>query len=156
MATSSKRRKTSKSKSLIRKVKSGGQNTLLTVAGFGLAHEVSKYAGKLLNPAGNGTTSGVLSNAKSYTVPGALILLGIFAPELSSKYAKYLRPIGGGMAAYGGATALKQATGMSVLSGTPSLGMLHRYSEPHPIAMLNSSRFSEHTHGLTKTRRVAL
>jgi len=155
MATSSKRRKTSKSKSLIRKVKSGGQNTLLTVVGFGLAHEASKYAGNLLNPA-SGATAGVLSNAKNYTIPGALVLLGIFAPEMSSKYAKYLRPIGGGMAAYGGATALKQATGMSVLSGTPSLGMLHRYTEPHPMAMLNNSRFPELSQGLTSIRRVAL
>jgi len=156
MATSSKRRKTSKSKSLIRKVKSGGQNTLLTVVGFGLAHEASKYAGKLLNTADGGTTAGVLSSVKDYTIPGALVLLGIFAPEASSKYAKYLRPIGGGMAAYGGATALKQATGMSVLSGAPSLGMIHHYSEPHPVAMLNSYRFSELSNGLTPTRRVAL
>lgn len=156
MATSSKRRRTSQSKSLIRKVKSGGQNTLLTVVGFGLAHEASKYAGKLLNPVDGGATAGILSNAKSYTIPGALVLLGIFAPEASSKYAKYLRPIGGGMAAYGGATALKQATGMSVLSGAPSLGMLNYYSEPHPVAMLNNSRIPQLSRGFTSTSRVAL
>jgi hypothetical protein len=132
MATTKSRRETSRyEKSIVKKARKGGEETLLMVFGLAAAHHLNKMANKFLNPvaAANVATSGLPENVTKYATSGALVLLGIFAPELSGKYSKYLRPFGSGMAAYGGATAIKEATGASVLSG--QLGMLKHYREPN-------------------------
>jgi len=141
MATTKSRRTPSRSKSLVKKAKKGGEDTILMVFGLAAAHQLNKLAAKFLNPvASDAGTSGLPASVTKYATSGALVLLGVFAPELSGKYAKYLRPFGSGMAAYGGATAIKEATGASVLSG--QLGMLKHYREPHGFML--QERFPEY------------
>ncbi len=136
MATTTKKR-TSK-RVTVKKVQSGVINSFLTVGGLFLGHLLTQAADKVFAPAGNNddNVSGI-GNLKQFVSPLILLFSGIIGPEFTGDYAKYARPLGAGIAAYGGAKTIKEATGASVLSGTGNggFGLVGRYQDP-PAALI--------------------